>query len=194
MTEESFTPENGDIILVKTPAFDIISIFKKFDYFLGNKIIITYCHMFFKNGYNNIRVNSYHDNGSIRLVNEEEKTAFLDELNKNGLEWDSKSKILIRKKWPTTKSKKYQTIIRNVEAIKYDGTNIKEIEDFAIKFFKKKFYFLDSNHPSMLRIYRTGREDSFNIFIGDYMVIVDKKLSTMTDKQFKFLYYPIQED
>ena len=46
----------------------------------------------------------------------------------------------------------------------------------------------------MLRIYRTDREDSFNIFRGDYMVIVDKKLSTMTDKQFKFLYYPIQED
>lgn len=62
-TEKPFTPKEGDIIFVRTPSAEIISIFKRYDYLSGIKIMMSYCHVFFKKD-NSISflTNDWHDN------------------------------------------------------------------------------------------------------------------------------------
>lgn len=107
-TEKPFTPKEGDIIFVRTPSAEIISIFKRYDYLSGIKIMMSYCHVFFKKD-NSISflTNDWHDNAHVRLANDEEKKILFDWIEKNGLEWIPETKMLVNKRWRAAKGEKY---------------------------------------------------------------------------------------
>ena len=107
-TEKPFTPKDGDIIFVRTPSIEIISIFKKYGYISDVKIIMSYCHVSFtKNNSTSFLTNDWHDDAHVRLANDEEKKILFEELDKNGLEWNPKNKTLIKKRWRAAKGQEY---------------------------------------------------------------------------------------
>ena len=117
-TEKPFTPKEGDIIFVRTPSAEIISIFKRYDYLSGIKIMMSYCHVFFEeNNSKYFRTNDWHDNAHVRLANDEEKKILFDWIEKNGLEWIPETKMLVNKRWRAAKGEKYFYIISTLNEI-----------------------------------------------------------------------------
>ena len=107
-TEKPFTPKEGDIIFVRTPSAEIISIFKRYDYLSGIKIMMSYCHVFFEeHNFKYFRTNDWHDNNHVRLANDDEKKILFDEIDKYGLEWNPNTKMLVNKRWRAAKGEEY---------------------------------------------------------------------------------------
>ena len=91
----------------------------------------------------------------------------------------------------------YRAIPHEVEAFYYDGLNRADLEEFAIRFFKRKFKYLEKpvvDTPNSTRIYRTDRESGIFIPFNSYLVIRNKKLIIMDKKRFEFHYESIQKD
>lgn len=101
----------------------------------------------------------------------------------------SEEELLRRKKIT-----KYRAIPHEVEALYYDGLNRSDVEEFSIRFFKRKFKYLEKpvvDTPTSTRIYRTDREDSIFVERYSYLVIRNKKLIIMNRKQFGLYYESI---
>lgn len=132
--EKPFTPKDGDIIFVRTPSIEIISIFKKYGYISDVKIIMSYCHVSFtKNNSTSFLTNDWHDNNHVRLANDDEKKILFDEIDKYGLEWNPNTKMLVNKRWRAAKGENYFHISSTLNEIFFKPEQNVLMNDYCYK-------------------------------------------------------------